>query len=382
MTQKKSPGVYVDEVALGAGPIAGVGTSTAAFVGAYKPSDIVGTSEKGPAVGVVIMITNFTEFKDSFGDFSATNEGQNILAHAVYGFFNNGGTRCYVTRIDAAAGLLAALELFDAIDDISTVAAPGVATTLATWECLSNHCKNSKTRFGIVDAPQNTNWRTPATLPATAPPSLVTLSPYVALYFPWIQVHDPATKKPKFVPPSGHMAGIYARVDGERGVHKAPANEPIFGALGLQYATTQSQQDELNPLGINCIRRMNGAVRVWGARTASWGPGDEFKYISTRRLFNYLRGSIDLGTQWAVFEPNNHQLWAKITRNVSAFLTTVWSTGALLGLKPEDAFFVKCDAENNPPESRDNGTVVAEIGVAITKPAEFVVFRLGQRTNA
>lgn len=374
MAAKLSPGVYVDEVPLGAGPIAGVGTSTAGFVGAYQPD--TGKGEKGPDKGVVKLVTNFTEFVDSFGDFSA-NEGQNLLAHAVYGFFNNGGTRCYVTRIDTPAGLKDALEAFEPIDDIAIVAAPGVATTTATWGFVSEHCRNAKTRFALLDAPRDADWRTP---PAEG--ELTGLSPYAAIYFPWIQVQDPATNLPKFVPPSGHMAGIYARVDQQRGVHKAPANEPVFGALGLRFATSQRHQDGLNPIGVNCIRRVNGAVRVWGARTANSRDGHEFKYVSTRRLFNFIRGSIEQGTQWAVFEPNNPDLWAKITRNVSSFLTTVWSTGALYGLKPEEAFFVKCDAENNPPQSRDLGYVVAEIGVAITKPAEFVVFRLGQRAGS
>src|SRR6185295_16593324 len=149
--------------------------------------------------------------------------------------------------------------------------------------------------------------------------------------------------------------GIYARVDSQRGVHKAPANEVVIGALDLRYAVSRSQQDGMNAQGVNCIRRMNGNVRVWGARTVGGDANLDFKYISVRRLFNYLRGSIDQGTQWAVFEPNNPDLWAKITRNVSAFLNNVWAAGALFGDKPEQAFYVKCDAETNPPAMRDLG---------------------------
>jgi phage tail sheath protein FI len=204
-------------------------------------------------------------------------------------------------------------------------------------------------------------------------------SDYAALYFPWIQVFDPATKARVFVPPSGHVAGIYARVDATRGVHKAPANEVVQGALDVRYAISRSQQDGLNPQGVNCLRKMSGNIKIWGARTVGGEANADFRYVNVRRLFNYLRGSIDAGTQWAVFEPNNPDLWAKITRNVSAFLNIVWTSGALVGDKAEQAFYVKCDAETNPPALRDLGQVVTEIGVAITRPAEFVVFKLGQK---
>jgi phage tail sheath protein FI len=210
-------------------------------------------------------------------------------------------------------------------------------------------------------------------------PALPANSDYSALYFPWIEVYDPASKGRKMVPPSGHVAGIYARVDARRGVHKAPGNEILLGALGVKYPISRSQQDGLNAHGVNCIRNINGNIRVWGARTLGGDANLDFKYISVRRLFNYLRESIDQGTQWAVFEPNNQDLWAKIIRNVSAFLTNVWAAGALFGDKPEDAFYVKCDAETNPPSLRDLGQVTTEVGVAITRPAEFVVFKLGQK---
>jgi hypothetical protein len=164
-------------------------------------------------------------------------------------------------------------------------------------------------------------------------------------------------------------------------VHKAPANEPIYGALDLKYAISQAKQGGLNPHGVNCLRRLNGAIRVWGARTVGGDANTEFKYINIRRLFIYLRGSIDLGTQWSVFEPNTPDLWSKITRNVRAFLRNVWHSGALFGDKEDAAFYVKCDAETNPPSIRDLGMVVTEIGVAVTKPAEFVVFRIGQRAD-
>lgn len=189
---------------------------------------------------------------------------------------------------------------------------------------------------------------------------------------------DPSGNGRIFVPPSGHMAGIYARVDANRGVHKAPANEEVLGALGLKYQISKSQQDGLNPQGVNCIRDLNGNIRVWGARTIGGDKNGEWKYINVRRLFLFLRESIDEGTQWAVFEPNDHNLWAKLRRNINAFLTNVWRSGALFGTTPLEAFYVKCDEETNPPEVRDEGKCVTEIGVSVVKPAEYVVFYISQ----
>jgi hypothetical protein len=161
-------------------------------------------------------------------------------------------------------------------------------------------------------------------------------------------------------------------------VHKAPANEVVRGALGLRYSISRLQQMSLNQNGVNCIRDLNGNVRVWGARTLGGDANLEWKYVNVRRLFLFLRESIDQGTQWVVFEPNDPSLWAKIRRNVTAFLTNVWRDGALFGATPAEAFYVKCDEETNPPELRDLGQVVTEIGVSVVKPAEFVIFRITQ----
>ena len=202
-------------------------------------------------------------------------------------------------------------------------------------------------------------------------------SSYAALYYPWIQVDDPILNRPIYVPPCGHVAGVWARSDNTRGVHKAPANEVVLGATGLAYNTTKGEQDTLNPNGINCIRAFPGrGIRVWGARTLSSNPS--WRYINVRRLFNYVEKSIERGTQWVVFEPNDIWLWARVTRDVGAFLTTVWADGALFGANPSQAFYVKCDAELNPPESRDLGRLIVEIGMAPVKPAEFVIFRISQ----
>jgi phage tail sheath protein FI len=407
MPQYLSPGVYVEEVPSAVKPIAGVGTSTAGFVGQVadnvvmpaqpgklamatdslgKPlTDSLGktillTDSLGHPIPVLYtvapagspqLITSWESFKNTFGDFQAGNA---TLAHAVYGFFNNGGTRCWVTRVVNGASVTAvtnALAGFRAIDDIALVAVPG-ATDPAIQGAVISHCENAGDRFAILDG-QVTGTFTPAAIQGTTGNSN-----YAALYFPQIQVFDPVTNAPAFVAPSGHIAGIYARVDAQRGVHKAPANEVIRGAIGLAARLGKADQDGLNPAGINVIRNLNGNITVWGARTLGGDANNEWKYINVRRLFLFLRKSIDQGTQWVVFEPNDISLWAKITRNVNAFLTNVWRSGALFGATPQEAFYVRCDASTNPPEVRDLGQVVTEIGVAVVKPAEFVVFRISQ----
>ncbi|MBM0744176.1 phage tail sheath family protein [Phormidium sp. CLA17] len=330
------------------------------------------------AAGEVQLCTNFTEFKKYFGDFSKV-VGQSNLAHAVYGFFRNGGTRCFVTwvakepDISRETDISGALEDFAAIDEIAIVAAPG-STDKAVLENLSSHCQELGDRVAILDAPHD------ATVTTLNPGGnkMPGRSNYAALYYPWIQVLDPATNQKKYVPPSGHIAGVYARVDAQRGVHKAPANEAILGAIGLETALTRAKQEGLNPQGVNCIRNLNGNITVWGARTWGGDANGEFKYVNIRRLFNFLRESIDEGTQWVVFEPNSPELWARVRRSVTAFLTMVWRSGALFGATPEEAFFVQCDAETNPPEVRDAGQLIVKIGVAVVKPAEFVIFELSQ----
>lgn len=456
MSQYLSPGVYVEEVPSGIQPIAGVGTSTAGFIGigasvAAAPSgdvsvvnEAVGTGtgrnkyfdlnnypvvtepgtfvvridgdpveaelenddsnqvarvkvDPAPASGAVItgdylvaasdesvlepenatvsaeqikLCTNFSEFSNYFGGFS-DHQTLNHLAHAVYGFFNNGGTRCYVTQVSSEDGVQLALRHFEAIDEIALVAVPGVLANTVQGAVI-DHCEKTGDRFAILDGQRTADY-----LPDTIK-GQIRNSDYAALYFPWIQVYDPVIKAPIYVPPSGHLTGIYARIDAERGVHKAPANTVVRGALGVEARLSKAHQDGLNPDGINVIRNFNGAITVWGARTLGGDANGEWKYLNVRRLFLFLRESIDNGTRWVVFEPNDPSLWAKINRNVSAFLTTVWRAGALFGATPEEAFYVKCDAETNPPEIRDQGQVVTEIGVAVVKPAEFAIFRISQ----
>ena len=285
-----------------------------------------------------------------------------------------------MTWASDANGVDGVLNDFEAIDEISIVVAPGQTDANIIGK-IKDHAAKMGDRIAILDSKSDKNLGSglsekndkgeeQSLLPGFT-------SDYAAFYFPWIQVYDPATETNIFVPPSGHIAGVYSRVDGERGVHKAPANVPLLGALDLQFNTSKAKQDGLNPKGVNVIRKLNGNILVWGARTLGDKNG-EFTYINVRRHFCYLKDSIDKGTQWVVFEPNTPELWSKIRRNISAFLTLEWRKGALFGTTPQEAFYVKCDAENNPPALRDLGQVVIEIGVAVVKPAEFVIFRLSQ----
>jgi phage tail sheath protein FI len=362
------------------------------------------------------LCTNFSEYTKRFGTFSAyeseaenasenptkwrfnpIHPGHHALTHAVNGFFQNGGTRCYVARIRTIDELEKALDVFSSIDEVAIIAAPGLPKSADAWEPLMTYCEdvNRENVFAVLDSPLVANDGT------TEDCDILNLdvprpSKNAAYYFPHIEVLDPAKqiqdadpmrqvdakyRGRTYVPPSGHIAGIYARTDVERGVHKAPANCVVRGAVEVKYYVSKPLQESLNPEGVNAIRIMNKAVTVWGARTLGGDRNGEWKYVNVRRLFLFLQESIDEGTQWIVFEPNDPALWGKIRLNVSAFLTNVWRSGALFGLTPEDAFYVKCDAETNPPEVRDLGQVITEIGVAIVRPAEFVVFRMTQSTG-
>ncbi|MBK8033568.1 MAG: phage tail sheath family protein [Chloroflexi bacterium] len=274
----------------------------------------------------------------------------------------------------------------EALDDVTMICAPDLMASYqageidmkgvqAVQQALIDYCELVRYCFAILDAPpalmpqEVKEWRMQVNYDTTR----------AALYYPWVEVADMTGGKgrTRMVPPSGHMAGIYARVDNSRGVHKAPGNEIVRTALGLEVQVTKGEHDLLNPIGVNVIRSFPGrGIRVWGARTLSSDPA--WRYINVRRLFNMIEESIERGTQWVVFEPNDTFLWGRVRRDVRAFLTTVWRTGALFGTSPEDAFYVKCDAETNPPELRDLGQLVVEIGIAPVKPAEFVIFRISQ----
>ncbi|HKN39379.1 MAG TPA: phage tail sheath C-terminal domain-containing protein [Acidimicrobiia bacterium] len=275
-------------------------------------------------------------------------------------------------------------------DEVTMIAVPDLITAarkadgtvdLDMWKSvqtsLITHCQGQANRMAILDAPpdmepqQIKEWRSDAAMYD---------SKFAALYYPWIKVANPAATNGDRVitmPPSGHMAGIWARTDESRGVWKAPANEVILGALDVELKITHGEQSLLNPIGINCIRPFGvRGIRVWGARTLASDPS--WRYLNVRRLFNMIETTILQGTQWVVFEPNDQALWQRVRRTINAFLLGLWREGALFGTTPDEAFYVKCDAETNPPESIDEGKLVVEVGVAPVKPAEFVIFRIGQ----
>jgi len=398
-----APGIYVEEVNTGANVIGRVGTSTAAFIGQAPFVEA--------HVNEAIAVDNWSMFLKHFYKEGAISTP---LSHAVFGFFLNGGRRCYVVNIGNGQSLTgtgktrAGLDVLRTIEEVKIVAAPGF-TGAVHYDALLSYCESMRNCFAIMDSPEMvtnldlltkvaTATVTPSTpkkkdgaadaVPAApdAPNSDPGLKPrlskggYGAFYCPWITVRDPLGDGQLVnVPPSGHLAGIYGRSDANRGVHKAPANEIIRGALNISYPITRADQEMLNPNGVNCIRLFSReGVMVWGARTVG---SDQWIYVNVRRLFNMVEESIGLSTLWVAFEPNDYSLWNQITRDVRHFLTVLWRDGALMGKTPEEAFFVQCDEETNPPETVDLGMVVTRIGIAPVKPAEFVVFRIGQSAS-
>jgi phage tail sheath protein FI len=279
-----------------------------------------------------------------------------------------------------ATGLAALSE----VEEIAIVAAPGSSgiqdedQQRTIRQLLIDHCESLRYRFAILSGKEDLDSQGILDVRRELD------SKYAAIYFPWLIICDPFsingnTHDTISVPPDGAVAGIYARSNVERGVHKAPANEVVRGNLRFSRDVNKGTQDVLNPGGVNCLRFFEGrGYRVWGARTISSDP--EWKYLNVRRLFIFLEHSIDRWTQWVVFEPNGEQLWSRVRLSIESFLTRIWRDGALMGSKPEDAFFVRCDRSTMTQDDLDNGRLVCEIGVAPMKPAEFVIFRIGQWT--
>jgi phage tail sheath protein FI len=270
------------------------------------------------------------------------------------------------------------LAAIEAVDEVSLLLVPDEvrrdpADFANVTDQVINQCERLKERFAIVSAqPNETNVNN------LNPPRDTS---YAAFYYPWIEIYDPVSRRPIRVPPTGHVAGLIARTDIERGVHKAPANEVVRDATNLEFPISKGMQDVLNPRGVNCIRdfRSDGrGIRLWGARTMSSDP--QWKYVNVRRLFLFVEESIEEGSQWVVFEPNDEPLWAQVRRAISNFLVRVWKSGALMGVTQEEAFFVKCDRTTMTQDDIDNGRLVCYIGIAPVKPAEFVIFRFSQKT--
>ncbi|MEW5868211.1 MAG: phage tail sheath C-terminal domain-containing protein [Chloroflexota bacterium] len=276
---------------------------------------------------------------------------------------------------DNGPGKRTGIMAFEDVDEISIIAAPGL-TSSTVQRALFEQCEKLMDRFAILD-PENK----PQTLQEIRNQRKQYDTKYAAIYYPRLTVLDPLTRTEISIPPSGHMAGIYARTDIQRGVHKAPANEVVRGISGLDLTINKSEQDILNPSpdNINVLRdfRADGrGFRVWGARCIT--SDTSWKYVNVRRLFIFLEESIDQGTQWAVFEPNDDRLWARIRQSVSNFLTRTWRDGALMGTNPEEAFFVVCDRTTMTQDDLENGRLIMIIGVAPVRPAEYVIIRIGQ----
>jgi hypothetical protein len=394
-----APDVYVEEVPGGARPVQAVGTSIAGFIGKAPDGRL--------RINEAVPITSWSAFMNNYVKDNSTSTP---LSHAVYGFFQNGGSMCYV--VNTGNGPLSdALDALARIDEIAIIAAPGM-TDASSYDEILTYCENMRDRIAVLDAPESVsdvqNLTEVAGLSSSRRSSSSSdsesdedsssssssssssrrsggLRPrqsdggFGAVYYPWIKARDPLNPSQIInVPPSGHMAGIWARTDATRGVHKAPANESIRGALDVVHRLTRPEHGILNDAGVNAIRFYSReGVRVMGARTLD-DPSGEYRYLPVRRTVTMIEESIEQSMRWVIFEPNDQTLWQKIRRDVTAFLTRIWRDGALMGSTPEEAFFVKCDAETNPQENIDAGIVTTVIGLAPVKPAEFVVFRLSQ----
>lgn len=275
---------------------------------------------------------------------------------------------------DRGAGKRTGIQAFVDNDVVSIMAVPGV-TDPNVQLSLTAHCEGLASRFAVLDMPRDAkkvqdmiNHRN------------IFDTTYAALYHPWLIVFDPLDKRNFAIPPSGSVMGIYARSDNTRGVHKAPANEVVRSCVGLDVQFNKGEQDLLNPKGVNLIRAFPGlGIRVWGARTAS--SDGSWKYINVRRLFIFIEESIKSNTNWAVFEPNDEVLWVRIQRTIEVFLTGLWRGGSLAGTTPDEAYFVNVGRSTMSQDDIDNGRLICVIGVAPVKPAEFVIFRITQKTG-
>ncbi|MDV5146463.1 phage tail sheath subtilisin-like domain-containing protein [Streptomyces sp. SBC-4] len=419
------PGVYISEKSSGVRLIVGTGTSIPAFLGYTKVSD-----KDASGTG----LTPFTEaeravpqivrgWKDFEARYSVKGIAEELaeatdpattralercfpLAEAVHGFFANGGTACYVVGFtgprsavspealagdrDARTGL-AGLET---VPEVSMVAVPSLwdmtadvsgeeeAPALdqdrgaARMAEVVKHCTGQRDRLAILDPPPGQKPDEVKTFAGKLAPADSDDAAFTTLYYPWVTVPGVDTVE-RTVPPCGHIAGVWARTDAERGVFKAPANQSLRGVLKIETLLTDDQHGELNTTGVNCLRTFpDRGLLVWGARTRS--TTRDWRYLNVRRLVSHLSDSIQQSTTWAVFEPNDERLWATLRHSVSSFLTDQWRQGALLGRTPDEAFYVICDETNNKPETVDDGKVICDIGVAPVRPAEFVHFTITQ----
>ena len=373
MSNNDTPGVNMEEASMVTEPIEGVGTSTVAFVGG---------APQGPVLEPT-LVTTWDQFEEVFGVLDFAGKGF-LLPHAVTLFFTNGGQRAYIVRVteDSAKGRNGVayrngLTCLEALNDINLVAMPDTTDILDQQE-LIRHCEKIQYRFAIIDSPSDPREVGDAHDVRLQRLKLMSVKGYAAIYYPWLQIQDPRTKRIRVVPPCGAVAGIYARSDLQKGVNKAPANEPVLGVLETEVAVDQADQQELDRIQVNVIRKFSGrGILVWGAKTISNDP--ILKYISVRRTAIYLEKSIFDGTQWITFEPNDETTWALIRQPILEFLQKEWKDGKLVGPKAQDAYFVRCDRTTMTQADIDNGTLIVEVGVALIRPAEFVILRIAHQ---
>lgn len=369
----RAPGVYREDV-FGV-PEPGLRTGVPAFLG-YAADGPVGTPSP---------LTLWPEFAATFG----AAEPDGYLADVVRAFFENAGELCYVMRLDPAAdveaGLKAGLVALAPTDTVDLVCAPDVMrprvggtdppdrTEAARMQkrmqkAVLEHCEDLGDRFAILDA------RPAADVTSVLEQRAGWYSASGALYYPWVRTPDTA-QRAGLVPPCGHVAGLYAQTDRQSGVHRAPANRVLRHVVDLEADVTDQEQATLNPAGVNCLRALPGrGIRVWGARTLARGP--EWTYVNVRRLFLTVGRWVERNLVVAAFEPNGPQLWARIGRELTAYLDSLFRQGALAGKTSAEGFFVKCDAETNTPDAQTAGMVVTQIGLAPLAPSEFIVIRI------
>jgi phage tail sheath protein FI len=358
MTEITFPGVFVEEVPTHVHSIEGVSTSTTAFLGA------------GPRTEKPALVTSFRDFEQTFGLQLA-----GFLSIAVRGFFENGGRRAYVTMSPSANPIADGLQALEAMTDdrCSLVCCPDESQLPGAAEQLVAWCERRKNMFAILQSP-------PPPLPLESE-ALPAHSSCAAIYYPWLIVANVTGHGDVTVPPCGHVAGAYARNDLERGVHRPPASLGLMGVRGLSHELSSSEADTLNARGVNTIRRVPAqGIVICGARTTS--NDQEWHYVNVRRLFVFIQESIAHGTRWVVFEPNGPVLWIDMRLTLEMFLRTLWKNGALVGATPPEAFFVRCDRTTMTQADVDAGRLVALVGVALVRPAEFVILRITAQTQS
>jgi phage tail sheath protein FI len=354
MPEYLAPGVYIEELPVQSHPIQGVSTSTVGFIGVAQQA------------AAAVAITSFAEFERVMGNSVSGN-----LPIAVRGFFQNGGTRCYVARIAPAAALQAGLDAL-ATEDISILCCPDEHRFPNGASVMATHCEQRKDRVCILQSPQ-------PVMP-DASHDVPVHSSYATYYFPWLTVVGLDGVTSVTAPPGGHVAGVYAQADSQSGVWVAPAGVPLVGVTGLSQQISAAESNLLSTRGINLVRFFPGqGNRVWGARTTSQEPN--WKYVNVRRLAVFIEQSLSRGLQWAVFEPNGPALWAAVRMTIEDFLLNLWKSGGLMGSKPEEAFFVRCDNTTITQSDIDMGRLVAIVGLAPVRPAEFVILRITGQTN-